>query len=53
MATPNVLQETQERNKQDVNIAVASADAPAYNEEASVPLSVDLQGRLRIVIVSD
>jgi hypothetical protein len=53
MATPNVLQETQERNKDDVNIAVASADPPSYTEEKSVPLSVDLQGRLRIIIVSE
>jgi hypothetical protein len=50
MATPNILQETQERNKDDVNVAVASADAPSYTEERSVPLSVDLNGNLRVVI---
>ena len=52
MATPTVFEESQERNKQDVNVAVASEDPPAYTEERSVPLSVDKQGRLRIVIVS-
>jgi hypothetical protein len=50
MATPNILQETQERNKQDVNVAVASEDAPAFTEERSVPLSVDRQGRVRVVL---
>jgi hypothetical protein len=48
MATPNVFQEGQERNKQDVNVAVASAEAPAYTEEKSVPLSVTLGGALRV-----
>jgi hypothetical protein len=48
MATPNVFQEAQERNKQDVNVAVASVDAPSYTEEKSVPLSVTLAGGLRL-----
>lgn len=50
MTTPNVLQETQERNKQDVNVMVASADPPVYTEEASVPLSGDLAGNQRVTM---
>jgi hypothetical protein len=50
MTTPNVFQEVQERNKQDVNVAVASADAPSYTEEKSVPLSSDLSGNARVTL---
>jgi hypothetical protein len=53
MATPNVFTENQERNQQSMLVAVASEEAPVFTEERATPLSVDLNGNLRIIIVSE